>query len=66
MSHDAQSAEKREEASTTFFIPCSLKAVLLCPMALTVALFSNMIVPVWLLITASLKKNPYYTESFIA
>jgi hypothetical protein len=66
MSHDAQSAEKREEASTTFFIPRSLKTVLLCLMALAVDLFSNMIVPVWLLITASPAKNPYYTESLIS
>ena len=34
--------------------------------ALTVDFFSNLIEPVWLLITASLTKNPYYTESLIS
>jgi len=35
-------------------------------MALIVDFFSNPIEPVWLLITAFLTKNPYYTEALIS
>ncbi len=56
---------ERKQAPLFYYLP-SENRIDLPAIALTVDFFSNLIEPAWLLITASLTKNPYYTEALIS